>query len=512
MSDQEPIVVNLDEGDELKLHLELGDDPDSLPALERLLSQLVQAAGGRAGILTTVEGGGSKTASYGIPDQDTRALAPVMEQALKDLSEKGACACEISIEGTEALTVPVRKGDRAVGLFCLLHGSETPSLLRESPGIYHLVADKVEVVIQNARLLQRLLNERRWLEAVVHHSSDGVVILDQNGTVIGYNLTMSRLTGWEIGVAVGRPSHEVFPLRLEQSGAASTTALLRISRRFFHESTEPVEAQLETREGEQLHVEVVGAPLFDESGRPLGWVMTVRDITRRKEVERLQKVFLSAVSHELHTPIAVIKGFSGLLADPEMEISPAVAREKAGIIREEAERLERMVGQILYATRIQAGGIEVEREPIDLLALVRRVVQKLEPLAAAAGCELRTKLPEALPPVEADYEKIQQVLTNLIENATKYGGKSPILVQVEALADRVLVRVTDAGPGIPEADRERIFVLFERGEDPLRSRVRGAGLGLFICKAIVEAHGGRIGVEEGESGGASFYFTLPAEL
>lgn len=497
----------------MKLSLELGGEPESLAALERLLNEVVCAAEGQRGVLVTCEGGEPRTATFNLDHEHTQTVVPLMEQAVRQLAERGdASDLIVTVEnslGPETLAVPVRSGDRSVGMFCLFNSPDAPnSLLKDSPGIYHLIVDKLEVTIQSARLLQRLLNERRWLEAVVQHSSDGVVILDKAGTVVGYNLTMTRLTGWAPGEAAGRPSHEVFPLRLSTQPDASSQSLVRLGRRFFHERTDPVEATLETRRGDVLEVEVTGVPLFDEKEEPLGWVMTLRDVTRRKEMERLQKVFLSAVSHELHTPIAVIKGFAGLLSDPEMNLSPEVAREKAAIIREEAQRLEKMVGQMLDATRIQAGGIKLEREPTHLGSLLRQAVKKMQPVVKVP---VELELDGDPPLVQVDSGKLEQVLTNLIENAGKYGSGG---IRVRARWDEVrfTVSVTDRGPGVPRDERDRIFSPFERGGDPLKAKVRGAGLGLFISKSIVEAHGGTIGVEEGPEGGASFNFTIPREV
>ena len=237
----------------------------------------------------------------------------------------------------------------------------------------------------------------------------------------------------------------------------------------------------------------------------------MRDIRERKERERLQRIFLSGVSHELHTPIAIIKGFAGLMADADVGMTPAQMREKAAIIFEESERLERMVRQMLEATRLQAGGTRLELEPVEIHLLVERVVQKMEPLARSRDSAMEIQAPESLAPVMADPARIEQVLTNLLENGLKY-GKGRIVVSLRSDDREVEVAVTDSGQGVPEPEKERIFGAFERAREGSRARsLPGAGLGLFICKAIVEAHGGRIGVEKGAGGGARFWFTLPRE-
>ncbi len=496
----------------LKLEVDLGDEPEALRVLEGLLGDVVRAGGGDSGLLITSDRGQTRTHLYGVDPAAEQALKPLMEAAVQELTERGnpTSQTELKLRQTagaaSSLAVPVRSGGRSIGFFYLLRDSEDDKLLDDAAGIYHLMADKVEVTIQNAQLLKRLLTERRWLEAVVQHSSDGVVILDRDGSVVGYNLTMSKLSGWEIGEAVGRASQEAFPLKIEVRPDDSTS-LVRLGRRYFGERTDPVEAQLVTRSGQVLDVEVTGAPLFDEESQALGWVMMLRDISRRKEMERLQKVFLSAVSHELHTPIAIIKGFAGLMSDPDMKLSEATIREKAGIIVEESVRLEKMVGQMLEATRIQAGGLKPQLTVEDVAKLVARGVEKVSPLLCAARCKVKVDLQPEHFLVKVDGARVQQVVINLMENASKYSGQGTIEVTGRFNDKELLISVGDDGPGVPEQDRERLFEPFVRGKGP--AGVSGSGLGLYIAKAIVEAHGGNLTLGASPQGGALFTITLP---
>jgi signal transduction histidine kinase len=175
-----------------------------------------------------------------------------------------------------------------------------------------------------------------------------------------------------------------------------------------------------------------------------------------------------------------------------------------------------MVQQMLFATRIQAGGVQLNREILDLVSLVKRTLQRLHPVAESAGAKLTIDGPDLLdqPPiwVYADSEKILQVITNLVENAIKYGGKGLVSVSASAQAPWAVVSVTDQGPGIAPDEHAKIFTPFERGQETLKSRVRGAGLGLYICKAIIEAHDGRIHVDSHLGQGARFSFRIPLEM
>lgn len=496
----------------LGVEVDIGDGPDALKVLETLLGDVVEAGGGGAGVLVTKTPDGPRTSTYGFDLAEEQVLKPLMEEAVRELTDAGEFSSEMVLRlrqqsgANSALGIPVRVGGKSVGMFCLLHDTDDKKLFNDSSGIYHLTADKVEVTIQNAQLLKRLITERRWLEAVVQHSSDGVVILDRDGSVVGYNVTMSKMSGWEIGEAVGRPSHEAFPLNL-LSDSEHSTSLVRMGRRYFGERTEPMEAQMMSRRGQLLDVEVSGAPLFDEENKALGWVMMLRDISRRKEMERLQKVFLSAVSHELHTPIAIIKGFAGLMSDPDIEMPRETIREKATIIIEESERLEKMVKQMLEATRIQAGGLKPNLGTEDVAKLVHRAVEKIQPVAKAAGCKVTAQVQPERFLALVDGGKIQQVVINLLENATKYSKKGRIEVVGDFNNRRLSISVCDDGPGVPQEDREKLFEPFVRGKTS--AHAGGSGLGLYIAKAIVEAHGGTLSLTESPAGGAQFTINLP---
>jgi len=224
------------------------------------------------------------------------------------------------------------------------------------------------------------------------------------------------------------------------------------------------------------------------------------------ESERLRSTLLSSVSHDLRTPLAAITGAaSSLLQTPDL--SAAAQRELMEAIVEEAERLNRRVANLLDMTRLQSGSLELNREWVSIEELVGSALGRLE--RVLAGRKLATALPPELPLLRVDALLVEQVLVNLLENAAKYTpAGSALRIGAEAQgADSILVEVCDEGPGLPPGSEERVFEKFRREE---RGR-GGFGLGLAICRAIVDAHGGRIWAENLPGGGAAFRFTLPAE-
>jgi two-component system sensor histidine kinase KdpD len=226
------------------------------------------------------------------------------------------------------------------------------------------------------------------------------------------------------------------------------------------------------------------------------------------EAERLRAALLSTVSHDLRTPLAGISGAASSLLETGSVLEPAEREELLRTIHEEADRLNRLVGNLLQATRLEAGAVEVRKEWHPLEELVGAALARVErPLA---GRPVAVRLPPDLPLVPLDGALIEQVLVNLLENAIRHAsGSSPIEVSAWARADDVTVEVADRGPGLPAGAERQIFERFVR--DPAGRGTGGVGLGLTVCRGIVEAHGGRIWAEARPGGGLLFRFTVPRE-
>jgi two-component system sensor histidine kinase KdpD len=224
------------------------------------------------------------------------------------------------------------------------------------------------------------------------------------------------------------------------------------------------------------------------------------------ETNQLRAAMFSSVTHDLRTPLASIKAGVTSLLDPNVEYDPSQERELLTTILEETDRLNRLVGNILDLARIRAGALVPSRNDASLDEIAEAVVTRMRPRLDQVTVDL--KLRDDLPDVPVDGVQMDQVLTNLLENAARFspiGGA--IGVSVAPFRDRVQVRVTDQGPGIPTEDRERVFEAFYRGvRNP---ETPGSGLGLAIANAIVTAHGGRIWVEGAPGGGAAVIFEIP---
>jgi two-component system, OmpR family, sensor histidine kinase KdpD len=225
------------------------------------------------------------------------------------------------------------------------------------------------------------------------------------------------------------------------------------------------------------------------------------------ETESLRNTLLSSISHDLRTPLAVIAGASSALNDPTLVMDAATRAKLAASIEGKAREMSELISNVLDLMRFEAGEVKLRREWQTVDDLLGTALEKMT--ERLSGYTVAVKLPTELPAVSVDGPLITQVFTNLLDNATKY-TRAGTIIQIGATAEGHAVRVTvdDNGPGLPSGDSERLFAKFQRGRD--ETSAGGAGLGLAICRAIVNAHGGRIAATQLPGGGARFEFTLPA--
>jgi K+-sensing histidine kinase KdpD len=243
-------------------------------------------------------------------------------------------------------------------------------------------------------------------------------------------------------------------------------------------------------------------------GEPVSGVLNLRDITRIRENEQLRSTFMSIISHELQTPIAIIKGYASTLRREDARWDEQTIRGRLEAIEEESDRLHHLVANLLQASRIQAGGLKMDPGPLDLAEMTRKVVRKFA--ARSPHHTLRAHFPENMPTVWADRERIEEVLLNLLDNAVKYSPNASLIrIEGQVTDEAVIVSVGDKGMGIPLREQGRIFDRFQRVDNAASRTTQGAGLGLYICRAILEAHGGSIWVESELGKGSTFFFSLP---
>jgi PAS domain S-box-containing protein len=368
-------------------------------------------------------------------------------------------------------------------------------------------ADQAAIAVSNARLYQSAIRERQQFAATIEQSADGVMILDARWRITTFNRAMEDLTGWAREEALGRPCAEVLAIKNSQ-GMNICLVDCPLQRRPI-EANPVVEGWIEGRDGRRRYVQSRYATQYGAAGELGGAIANVRDITEQRIEAEMQSTFFSVISHELKTPVSIIKGYAETLARTDANWDSATIQNGFEVISDEADRLARQIQDLLDASRLQAGGLRLEMSDWPLAQVAEQVAERFAPQTHDRFIfELR--FPANLPAVHGDYERIREVLENLVSNAIKYspdGGT--IRISARAEADRAVVAVTDQGIGISTEEQRKLFQRFYRADNRMRRETQGAGLGLFLSRSIVEAHGGRIWVESQPGRGSRFSFTMP---
>jgi PAS domain S-box-containing protein len=398
---------------------------------------------------------------------------------------------------------------RPAGVRSCFENSERDAHDADASGTLRLFIAQFATGLRFALKAQSLAKEQGRLAAIFQYSTEGILTVDNALRIIDFNPAMQHLTGWRESEVLGRFYFEVlrpkdrhgYDLGLEDSP---------ILQAFSGRAVVNREMKISARDGQLIDVCVTASCVYSAKGEPMNGILNVRDITQERQQEEQRSTFVSIISHELQTPIAIIKGYASTLARRDAKLEPKVLRSRLIAIEEEADRLNSLVGNLLYASRIQAGGLHMDIVPLDLGNLIEGVTRRFR--ARSPGVSVTLDVPPNLPTVMADRDRIEEVLQNLLDNAVKYSPRRrAITVTCHATGEEVIVSVSDMGMGIPLREQEHIFDRFHRVSDPTTQSMPGAGLGLYICRAIVEAHGGRIWVESTLHQGSTFSFSLPRE-
>jgi PAS domain S-box-containing protein len=380
--------------------------------------------------------------------------------------------------------VPLLSRGRFLGLLALCW-TEHHQLNREQEALLGLAGNQIAGALEAALRLEEAERAAGEAQAVFYAIADGVLLSDPYGRVTAMNRALEALTGWTEAEARGRPYAEVLPLATDRADGP---------------------ADLVSRYGRKVPVAVSSAPIFDARGRVVGGVDVIRDVSREREIDEVKSALISTVSHELRTPLTLIHGFAELLVLRDL---PAERQRSSAVeILDASRRLARLIDDLLSVSRMESGRLVLDPRPLDLAAVVERILSPFR--AMAAKHTLRTKLPANLPVVWGDPDKVEQILTNLVGNAIKYSpGGGEVLVTLDVDGDTVQVSVRDQGIGMSPRDMGQLFEKFYRVDREEVRRAGGTGLGLYITKRLVEMHGGRLWAESWPGVGSVFRFTLP---
>jgi PAS domain S-box-containing protein len=491
--------------------------------LEMVLGLVLQYAAeiiaGNYGFIALDEGPDDElriAVTYNIESDQYLAFRPLL-QALRNSDVSMNERARIVRESAEQLQLPLRQmvalplllRGQPIGLIVVFRSAVNVAFTSGDRMLLQAFAEHAAMAVQNARLYHAAVEEQRRLNEIIEQSADGVMILDWRWRITTFNRAMELLTGWPREEAIGRPCAEVLGIENEQGVNICLTAcpLQRLPR----VPNPTVEGKITTRDGRERYISSRYSPTYAPDGTFLGAIANVRDITTAKLDEQQQATFISVISHELKTPVAIIKGYASTLRRPDVEWDRAVMMDGLQVIEEEADRLDSLIGNLLDVSRLQAGALRLQLGPVHIPALASRVVQGIAATASDKH-EFQLRFTPSFPPVHADEERIRMVLSNLVSNAVKYSPQGGIVrVGGWVEGDYAVIYVSDQGIGIAPEDQERVFERFYRVDNTLGRETQGAGLGLFLARAIITAHNGRLWVESQPGRGSRFFFALPLE-
>jgi len=439
---------------------------------------------------------------------------------------------------TEAIVcVPLRVRDKMLGVIEVINRIDGSLFTDDDAELLSAVANQAAVVLENSHLYeilnervvqsegelavtnQRLERERNLLHTVLQSMTDGVVVTDSAGLIQLVNPAAAALLPELENGALGQPLTHVLPdfhdfgLRIADSGLNPEPPMRNPQSAVGNRIV-----QMQRGDPDALRlIEAHTAPLQSADGTLAGLIAVFADVTEERHIEQAKSDFVSFVAHEMRSPLTSISGFSAMLqrseTTPAALLPPESRTRFLGIIRDESERLTRLINNLLDVARIEAGrAIELNREALDFGEVAAAAAESQR--AYSSRHQIVCDLPSALPPVWADRDKVTQILINLLNNSLKYSPGGVVTINAWEHRDFLAVSVRDEGPGIAPDHRDRLFERF--GRSPARSsgpgeraKPTGTGLGLFLTKHLVETHGGRIWVDSHPGHGATFTFTLP---
>jgi NtrC-family two-component system sensor histidine kinase KinB len=430
------------------------------------------------------------------------------------------------VKGTRSeVAVPMLSGEKVIGVLDA-QSPKVNAFNEDDLRILSSVAAQATIAIEKAWLFEQVTEGRNKLQAILNSTRDGILMLDTTGQIVMvnpmverlWNLERTEVIGLNLAQLVEEDSHG-FLAKLGYSQEQMRDLLQQLQEGEQKVSKAVYEIAMPDRRA----IEHVCAPVLDERGGAIGQVIVLHDITEEKELARMREDLTRMIVHDLRSPLTGIMGglhlLGGAIENPSSQVEILL-----DIATSSSQRMLELVNSLLDISQLEAGQMQLEIETRSLPDLVDGARERVAPLALEDDITLQVDLPPNLSQVAVDEDLVTRVLVNLLDNAIKFSPQGSI-VRVEAsevnaplisedsseIASRpyVSVSVTDAGTGIPEEYREKIFEKFSRIEEQESRRSRGSGLGLTFCKLVVEAHGGQIWVESQAGQGSTFVFTLP---
>lgn len=500
----------------LEISRALTEELDLDKLLGRILSYAIEMLAGHAGFiaLSNQQGHWSLAVANGLPEAIQRFLnawldkiPPIQDPKNLQIPELNRLLQQISMGNLSAVGLPLVAQNEVIG-FIYIFRNYQGVFSSNDRSLLSSFANQAAIAVRNARLYTEVNREKQRIDAMLDSAADGILILHPDHSIERTNAAFARMYGFSQANLQTKKHEDVIRwvktphgITLEQAEAGGWP--LSPQAHLY------VEGDIERPAGQPpLPVGITYAPLLSMEGTLISTIATVRDITRFRQADELKSEFMSIISHELKTPVALIKGYVSTLRRDDVEWDCTVMDDSLQVIEEEADRLTGLIENLLDATRLQMNGMQLNKADVDMHKLATRLGERFQ--VQTEVHKILIDIPKNFPIIMADEPRIEQVVSNLISNAIKYSPGGEIHISGQTLPDTVILCVTDEGPGIGAGDMPHIFDRFYRAQETSR-KTKGAGLGLYLARAIVEAHGGRMWADPKTEKGARICFSLPRD-
>jgi PAS domain S-box-containing protein len=485
--------------------------------LKRILELAAELLAGKAGLIALREEGGGWNigASYGIQPTFLQYLNPILAEVPENDDQAGQELPQVnrmlqlltkraSLNLLTGVGLPLISEKRVIGLIFIFRGYEG-SFSKNDRAILQSFADQAAIAVINAQLYTQVSREKSRLDALLDSAADGIIIMSADHKIEKCNQAFARILRKDVSEIEGSPHEDIFNWESLQQGSSLEEAELS-GWPLTAKANLYVEGNLKRPSGELIPVGITYAPLLSGDGKLINIIASIRDITHFREAEEIKSVFVSIVSHELKTPVALIKGYAGTLRRKDVSWDSEIVQDSLEVIEDEADRLTELIENLLDASRLQAGEFSLNLAEIRMDKLAQEMAERFQTQTELH--RIIVQFPDEFPVIVGDENRLEQVFYNLLSNAVKYspdGGEISISGQIRS--EQIIICIQDQGLGISQEDVPHIFDRFFRADEAAKN-TQGAGLGLYLSRAIIEAHNGRIWIEPRPDSGTRVCFSI----
>lgn len=405
------------------------------------------------------------------------------------------------------LNLPLMSTDTAIGIMMLLHTGEPRMFTAEEINLAETVSAQLAVSLKNAQLFRHVVEEKGRIEALVNSSGDGILMTDKQ-----FHLILMNSVAEQLFQIHAEHYYDKYLIEFVDAQKDNLKDFDPVKRTIYQIVTSPESMIIEEfgLVSPPKTLKIVANPVLGEKKEIIGHMIVLRDVTQEKQLEQMRDDLVSMIVHDLKNPLAGVIGFAEIM---HVKAKKRGVEDFEGFLTKilyQANILHEMVNNILEVHKMEDGSMEIQKDVTNLEDIVNNAIRQVEMSAKQKGITISTDFTTELPPVFVDRTKIVRLFANILSNGVKYTPEQgQIRIHITIQDDEILTGISDTGKGIPSQYLDTIFDRFAQIDRKKQGKAASVGLGLYFCKLVVEAHGGKIWAESEEGKGSIFYFTIP---